>query len=413
MLKAPLNPDACIACTTCVVHCPVAQATPNFLGPRLVGPAYERFRLLGLGEEESLHYCANCKNCDIACPHHVPISTFNMLARAEQCKKTPPPLRDWMVGHGEHLARWLGFIPAALRNVGMLNPLTGLALDKLGVHRKAPLPAFAPRTFRSLFRGQNSQFKGKGGKNGKVVFFPGCYVDIYDPHTGLDMVWALNRAGYEVIVPEAFRCCGLPMVANGFWEDARKNADINLRELRRWKREGIPVLTGCPSCALMFKDDLPRYFPELVEQGHENSVPENSVEDAQEFLLQALRRGDLDVSSCREQHRVVYHAPCHLRAQGLGLPGLDLLQSLPGVTAFSADEIRPDAGCCGISGSYGFKKEKYDIAMKVGTPLFEAVRQSGAHWAASECGTCRVQIKHGSGHDCLHPVTILRRCVEG
>lgn len=402
-MKTLLNPDACIACTTCVVHCPVAQATPNFLGPRLVGPAYERFRLLGLGEEESLHYCANCKNCDIACPHDVPISTFNMIARAEQCKTTRPSLRDWMVGHGELLARWLGFIPAVLRNVGMLNPLTRLALDALGVHRKSPLPAFAPRTFRSLFRKQSAN--QPKGKNGKVVFFPGCYVDIYDPQTGMDMVWALNRAGYEVIVPEAFRCCGLPMVANGFWEDARTSAATNLAELRRWKREGLPVLTGCPSCALMFKSDLPHYFPELIEQEHENSV-----EDAQEFLLQALRQGHLDVSAAHtSEHRVIYHPPCHLRAQGLGLPGLELLQSLPGVTAFSADTVRPEAGCCGISGSYGFKKEKYDIAMSIGKPLFEAVRESGAQWAASECGTCRVQIKHGSGHECLHPVSLLRK----
>lgn len=52
----------------------------------------------------------------------------------------------------------------------------------------------------------------------KAVFFPGCYVDVYDPRTGLDMVWALNRAGYEVIVPDDFVCCGLPMIANGFWQ---------------------------------------------------------------------------------------------------------------------------------------------------------------------------------------------------
>jgi len=92
-LKHP-NPDACIACTTCVVQCPVAQATTNFLGPRMIGPAYERFRLLGLAEEESLHYCANCKNCDIACPQGVPVSSLNMMARAEQCRKKRPPLRD-------------------------------------------------------------------------------------------------------------------------------------------------------------------------------------------------------------------------------------------------------------------------------------------------------------------------------
>ena len=55
-MSVRINPDKCIACTTCVVHCPVAEATPKFLGPRMIGPAYERFRLLGLTEDPSLHY---------------------------------------------------------------------------------------------------------------------------------------------------------------------------------------------------------------------------------------------------------------------------------------------------------------------------------------------------------------------
>ena len=402
------NPDACIACTTCVVHCPVAQATPNFLGPRLIGPAWERFRPLPPGfEEPSLHYCANCKNCDITCPHQVPVSTFNMLARAAQCQKQRLSLRDWMVAHGEVMARALGCIPAVLRNVGMLNPVTRQMLHLLGVHKRSPLPAFAGQTFRKKFRTLRQPASQR-----QVVFFPGCYVDIYDPQTGLDMVWALNQAGYEVLVPEAFRCCGLPMIANGFWQDARGNAATNVAELRRWKAAGIPVLTGCPSCALMLTADLPEYFPELVPE-----ECASSVEDAQEFLLRAVRRGDWDLSKARAQaraeERILYHPPCHLRAQGLGLPGLELLQSLAGVSAFSADTVRPDATCCGISGSYGFKKEKYDIAMRIGRPLFEAVQESRATLTASECGTCRVQVEHGTGKKCLHPVSIVRRCTEG
>ena len=84
-----------------------------------------------------------------------------------------------------------------------------------------------------------------------------------------------------------------------------------------------------------------------------------------------------------------------------------LLRRLDGVTVENAD-----AGCCGISGSYGFKKEKYDIAQTVGSELFAKVRESGAQAAVSECGTCRVQITHGSGKFSLHPVTILRQRLE-
>ena len=238
-MSVRINPDKCIACTTCVVHCPVAEATPKFLGPRMIGPAYERFRLLGLAEDPSLHYCANCKNCDISCPHDVPVSSINMLARAEQCKQQSPGLRDWVLAHGELQARWLRLIPAGLKNFGMLNPVTRALLDALGIDKRAPLPRFAAQTFRQQMRNTRQPAQTR-----KAVFFPGCYVDVYDPRTGLDMVWALNRAGYEVIVPDDFVCCGLPMIANGFWQDARANADRNLAALARWREQGIPVITG-------------------------------------------------------------------------------------------------------------------------------------------------------------------------
>lgn len=151
-MKVRINPDKCIACTTCVAHCPVARVTPKFLGPRMIGPAYERFRLLALAEDESLTYCANCKNCDITCPQGVPVSSINMLARAEQARKQGTTLRDWVLAHGELQAKLLQIIPASLKNFGMLNPVTRYVLDQLGIDKRAPLPAFAKKTFRQAFK---------------------------------------------------------------------------------------------------------------------------------------------------------------------------------------------------------------------------------------------------------------------
>lgn len=394
-MKVRINPDKCIACITCVVNCPVSRVTTKYMGPRMIGPAYERFRLLALPEEISLTYCSNCKNCDITCPQGVPVSSINMLARAEHSRKFGSSLRDWVLAHGELQAKLLQLIPAGLKNFGMLNPLTRYCLDRLGIDKRAPLPKFASKTFRQMLKKVEQPQLSK-----KVVFFPGCFVDVYDPQTGLDMVWAFNRAGYNVISPDSFECCGLPMIANGFWEDGRKRAKINLKILEEWRKQGIQAVTGCPSCALVFRHDYPDYYPEMTEE-----FGMGFLEDAQDFLLGCLDRGELNIDSKEKlpDQKIIYHAPCHLRAQGNGLPGLQLLQALSGVTATDVN-----AGCCGISGSYGFKKEKYDIAQAIGAELFERVRNSGAAVAASECGTCRVQIEHGSGKRALHPVTLMR-----
>jgi glycerol-3-phosphate dehydrogenase, anaerobic, C subunit len=394
MKNAIPQPDRCIACTTCTVVCPVAQATPEFLGPRMIGPAHERFRLAGLEEDRSLHYCANCKNCDISCPCGVPVSTFIMRARATASREYAPSLRDWILAHSETLARWMRFVPASLKNFGMQLPLTRSALDMFGVAKQAPLPDFVAQTFHRLF----SKYRQPAGLTRTMAFFPGCYVTYYDPASGMDMVTVFNRAGYRVMLPKNFACCGLPLVANGFWEDARKNAEQNMRELASWKERGIPVITGCPSCSLMFKEDYAEYFPDLKPDG---LAP--ALTDACEFLLDCIDRKELVLPAFGREQRILYHAPCHLRAQGMGFPGLDLLNTIPGVTA---DNV--NAGCCGISGSYGFKKDKYAIAMQVGSTLFEAIRNSEAPVCASECGTCRVQMRHGGGKDVMHPISFLR-----
>jgi glycerol-3-phosphate dehydrogenase subunit C len=405
-----LDPDKCIACTTCLVHCPVRAVAPEYPGPRFAGPAYERFRLLGLAEDETLHYCSDCKNCDIACPHGVPVSGLLMRARAVQAEKgralAPRRLRDRMLAHGETLARATGFVPSALRNAAVLNPATRKLLDLFGVSKKAPLPKFAPRTLRAFLKGERRACpEAPGGR--AVALFPGCFADIYEPEAGFDLVRLLRKAGYEVLCPDDFVCCGMPMIANGFWEDARRNAAANLGVLARLARGNIPVLAGCPSCRLMFSEELAEFFPELFNGAGAFAIPR--VEDAQRFLLECLDRGEFAAPPAPERERVVvYHAPCHLRAQGEGLPGLELLRALPGHRIVEAA-----AGCCGMSGSYGFKKEKYETGMKVGEDLFRMLRETPADFSSSECGACRLQMRHGSGKTALHPAGVMRRALEG
>lgn len=390
------NPDKCVACSTCVVQCPVAEATSKFLGPRMIGPASERFRLLNAGEDDSLSYCANCKNCDISCPQGVDVANINMLARAAYSREHRPSFRDWLLAHGELEADLVSFFPSPLVNFGMTNPLSKFVLDTIGISKKADLPSFAPYQFPALFKSYKQPDLPK-----KVVFYPGCYVKAYAPETGMDLVWLLNKAGYSVIYPKNFRCCGTPLYTNGFEKDAHKNAATNLKELKKWRDAGIPVLSLCPSCQLMFRSEIPVYFPELAAELNGDT----SLDDAQEFILSCIDRGELSLKdAARDRLDIIYHAPCHLRAQGIGMPALDILKELPGVHAVNAD-----AGCCGISGSYGFKKEKYDIGMAVGTPLFQAIKESGIEQVVTDCGTCRVQIMHGTGHPCAHPLSILRR----
>ena len=99
-----------------------------------------------------------------------------------------------------------------------------------------------------------------------------------------------------------------------------------------------------------------------------------------------------------------YHAPCQYRAHRMGKPALEIMELIPGL------DLRESlARCCGIGGTYGYKVEKYQIAMDVGQELFDFVREqgSGVELTACDSETCRWQLEHGTGIPSRHPIEIL------
>jgi glycerol-3-phosphate dehydrogenase subunit C len=81
---------------------------------------------------------------------------------------------------------------------------------------------------------------------------------------------------------------------------------------------------------------------------------------------------------------------------------MDLFALVPGLRAVDMDH-----DCCGIAGTYGLKKEKYDTAMRVGDRLFRRIEASGAAQTACDSETCRWMISSATSRPSRHPVEIL------
>lgn len=396
------NLDACIKCSACTAHCPVASVYPFFPGPKLAGPDAERLRLEGVEIDAGyLDYCSNCKTCETTCPSGVKITS--MIIRARQKCLNPhktilqKQVRGLVLGRAEYLGR-LGTIWP-----GLLNSVTGLPLARkllerlLGISSQAPLPAY-----RRKFKGskRKSTGEGLGGPfTARAVYFPGCFITYNDPLTGQAAVKVLEHNGYEVIVPP-FQCCGVPLQANGFFREARNNALRNLALLEPYLKSKVPVITGCPSCSLALKEE----YPNLNAAGAE-SIGQH-VYDLFEFLWELYERNELRKDFQEVPASLGYHAPCHLKTQGIGMPSVRLLRLIPGVRVNDLD-----VGCCGLAGSFGFKQEKYDLAMKIGNPLFNRIQLSVSEGKmesmTTECGGCQIQIQHGSRVKTKHPIWVV------
>lgn len=366
----------------------------------MTGPALERMRRLVMDDDPMLDYCSNCKNCDLACPSGVPISTLNMLARAEYYKTRKRKSRaDEMLAHGERMGKLTCSLPfgSALMKLGMSVGKSLGMMEAMGLSGKAPMPLYAVKSFYSEFKEIKQEKHDR-----KVVFFPGCFVNYNQPEVGVDLVKVYQANKIEVVVDEDFVCCGSPLVTGGYLDEARKNAAKNTAAIKAWIERGYDIVTACTSCGLMLKQEYQELFHD--EQAAANAA---RLYDSVEYLALLQEEDALNRKFSPVRERLIYHAPCHLKAQGLGKPTMELLPLVPGVAIEEAD-----AGCCGMSGSYGFKADKYEIAMKIGENLFQRIKAYGAQQGISECGICRLQMENGSGVKAVHPLTILRRAYE-
>ena len=397
--QAIFTGDRCLSCTSCMANCPVMAAVKDYKGPKLVGPAHGRMHFSQEDIEATLEFCSNCKSCDRACPSGVAVSTLNMLRRADYYKTHKHTQAEDMLAHGENMGHLVRMMPfgAFCANIGMdFGKALGI-FDKLGLAGERNMPAYASTPFKDLYSRIKQAPTGK-----KVVMFTGCYINDNEPQVGEAFVKVMNANGYEVLIDTEFNCCGSPLVVTGFLDEAREHADNNVARILDWKKKGIPVVTPCTSCSLMLKEEYHELFGE-----HDMHEAAENVYDAFEFLEILQERGVFNENLKPLNQKFLYHVPCHLKSQAIGLPAQDILEEIGGVKVQTAD-----TGCCGISGNYGFRKDKYNISMKIGAKLFERVKRKDFDRVISDCGTCRMQIHHGSGIKPCHPIEILAQAYQ-
>jgi glycerol-3-phosphate dehydrogenase subunit C len=387
--------DHCVKCTICETFCPFSQVTPLFPGPKFVGPQAERYRKAGASPDASVDYCSGCGICTQVCPQGVRIAEINSQARAALWEERGVPLRNQLIARPGVIGR-LGTPVAPVANWALRNRAVRAVTDRLlGIHRDAPMPRFAGRTFQRWARQHTVPAAER-----TVVYFHGCGTNFYEPAVGEMVVAVLEYNGFRVVVPPQ-DCCGLPLQSNGNFPAARAYVRRLVANLAPYAREGNAIVANSTSCSLMLKREAREI---LGVEDEDLQAVSKATYDLCEFLLLLHEQGELRMDFGSLPLTVPYHAPCQQRGHGIGKPALELLALVPGLRA-----VDLDVDCCGIAGTYGLKREKYEISMAVGEPLFRELRDAEADVAACDSETCRWQIEHGSGVHAVHPVELLHR----
>ncbi len=391
--------DHCLKCTVCNIYCPVAKVSV-FPGPKHSGPDAERMRIKSPDlVDASLKFCSNCKRCEIACPSDVKIADIIQEAKWKYLRSSRFRIRDFFLSRTDYLGKLATFFNT------IINFFTGLAIFKffMDLFLKIPfqkhLPKYESSTFQKYFKNISAyqkQFEEQ------LTYFHGCFVNYNNHSIGKDLIKILNKIGIGVNITKE-KCCGVPLIANGYILKAKKNALYNIEKLSKRKTElesKTRIISTSSSCTYALKNE----YSNLL--GLDNSEIRNDIEYVTKFLFDQFNKGNIPRLN-PVAVRAAYHSPCHLERLGGVLYTIDILKRIPGL-----DLIILHSECCGIAGTYGFKKEYYKISQDIGESLFKSIDNANPEIVITDCETCALQIEMNTPYKVLHPVNILRMAID-
>ncbi len=382
-------------------HCPVLAVTDQFLGPKAVGPQFERFRHPRLEiPSGTVEWCSGCGTCSRVCPHGVEVAAMNIQAKAQAVSRKRGHLRDQLISRPELLGR-INHRFASLANAVLeLRSVRWLLEKTLGISQHAPMPSFArtPLTIQAADRVHEKPIGTKGRERRIVAYFHGCSANYFEPGLGMLTVQVLEALGCEVVIPPQ-TCCGLPLQSNGLFDAARDHGHSNVEMLLPFAESGIPILGSSTSCTLELKRE---YQTVLGLSGSAIETIAGAVFDVFEFIRWELRGPFEEIELSPVPVHVLYHPPCQLKNHGIGLPAEWALRRVPELRL-----SRSESECCGSAGTYGSKVERYAVARDVGAGLFQQTTDQGVEYVLCDSETCRWWIQSHTGLPSIHPLEII------
>ena len=394
------NFEQCLKCSICTVYCPVSAVTPSYPGPKQAGPDGERYRLKDKAFfDEALKMCLNCKRCEVACPNGVRIGDIIQAARIKHSTHRPS-LRDRMLANTDFVGTMASPFAPIANPILKLKPMKAVLHGVMGIDKHRTFPDYSSRKFEPWFKKEAAP--QQEGFDRHVSYFHGCYVNYNFPQLGKDFVTVMNALGWGVRLLEKEKCCGVALIANGMPAQARKQGEVNMASMRKAIAQGMEVLTTSSTCTFTMRDE----YNHLL--GIDNADVSSHISLATRFIYRLVESGEAKLAFRDNfKMRVAYHTACHMERMGWAPFSKRLLRMIPGL-----DLVELEQNCCGISGTYGFKKENYDRSQAIGATLFADIEEAKPDFVATDCETCKWQIEMSTGVQVLNPISILAQALD-
>ncbi len=401
--------DHCHGCRRCVSLC---NSFPTLFDLVDESPTFE---VDGVEKQDYWQVVDHCYLCDLCfmtkCPYTPPhewnldFPHLMLRAKAARFKNSGVSARDKILTSTDAVGSIAGIpvVSGVVNRVNKMKPTRKILQGVLGVHADARLPEYHSKTLHARLsdrKGLEATGEAAGPTSGKVVLFTTCYGNRNEPIIGEDLVAVFEHNQIPVTIMQQEQCCGMPKMELGDLESVEKAKQANIPALAALVDAGWDIVAPIPSCALMFKQELPLLFPDDSEVKKVSAA----IYDPFEYLLLRHRAEKLNTDFKVPLGKVAYHAACHQRVQNIGPKTREVLELIPDTTIESIER------CSGHDGTYAVKKEFHEISMKIVKPVVTRVKKSQPDHYGSDCPMAGHHIEHGmsDGSETKHPMSLLR-----
>jgi glycerol-3-phosphate dehydrogenase subunit C len=133
--------------------------------------------------------------------------------------------------------------------------------------------------------------------------------------------------------------------------------------------------------------------------------------DGSEYIVDIAKKEGLAPGLGALEGGITLHIACHARAQNMGQKAAELMRLLPDT------RIEVIERCSGHGGSWGVRKEFFDVAIKVGKPAARQAVKNATAFVASECPLAAPHIIQGIERladgkplpEAAHPIELFAR----
>jgi Fe-S oxidoreductase len=325
------------------------------------------------------------------------MATYKAEFLSHYYEHKPRPRQAYAFGWIDRWARFAAYAPGAVNWLTQTPGLSALAKNIAGMPQRRRVPKFATETFLQWFKHRSPHNEGKPA----VILWPDTFNNHFHPETARAAVMVLEAAGFQVRVPVQHVCCGRPLYDFGMLDQAKKQLRRILINMKQDIDDGIPVVGLEPACVAVFRDELMNLFPgdEVAKRLSRQTY------FFSEFLLKKAPR----FSYPQLTGKAVLHGHCHQKALIRMENEVTVLKNM------GMDVENLDSGCCGMAGSFGFEKEKYDVSLQVGElVLLPAVRAAaGETLIVADGYSCREQISQTTDRHGLHLTEVIHLAMQG